>query len=124
MSHKGITTLAPQAEAPTRPLLFPTDQPRDLQQAVIALINAHRSLASQVTDLSSHHDALELSTSLEVVRPDAISVLWLGAWSAGDYFNGDMVTEGSRLYIANKDTSETPTTGASDWDIAATTGAP
>lgn len=98
-----------------QPLVYPTQNPASLQRAIQALMDV---VAIQRTQI----DTLEAAqvNSTPVVRPDAVAVCWLGAWSASlQYVRGDAVTHTSLLMVANKTTTETPSGVAVDWDLMA-----
>lgn len=62
----------------------------------------------------------ELLQALE----DGLLIRWSGAWSAGTYYIGDMVSHTSNLYICNTDTTDEPSlpTAGTDWSLLATLG--
>lgn len=52
-----------------------------------------------------------------------VAVVPKGDWSAGSYKKLDVVRYSGASYIANKDTTETPSLSAVDWDLMAQDGA-
>lgn len=48
---------------------------------------------------------------------------WQGAWSAGEYQEGDIVAHNGSSFIANTTTTEEPSLSADDWDLVAEKGA-
>lgn len=58
-----------------------------------------------------------VTTNANVVTTNAAKIEWKGDYVAGAYLSRDAVALNFSSYIANKDTSETPSDTAVDWDI-------
>lgn len=98
------------------PLIYPSQDLAGLERSVLTIIDA--LLAQQLSV-----DALEVAVVTEseiTTRDGAAPMSWLGVWSASlEYLRGDAVTHTDQLWAANKTTTETPSGGASDWDLMA-----
>jgi len=67
-------------------------------------------------------DWQDLVALSELKGEDGVSFEWKGEWSAGTYDKDDVVERLGSTYIANKETSETPSGSATDWDLMAKKG--
>jgi len=98
------------------PLVQPTEDPKSLQRAILALINALHAENDRLNDLIVQTSATDLVT----VRPAAKPMSWMGTYVASqEYLAGDVVYNSPYLVVANKTTTATADPTHADWDFLA-----
>ena len=91
-----------------------TESSNSATQSQISADEASAS-ASEAANSASEAEASALDAEVAKIE-------WKGEWSAGAYNVSDGVSYLGSSFIANKDTSETPSLTAVDWDILAIKG--
>jgi len=74
-----------------------------------------------VVDVSDTTDSAE-GTTKKVAKSFLKGLNWQGAWSAGSYVTDDAVEHEGSAWVATANTTEEPSSGATDWDLLASKG--
>lgn len=77
---------------------------------------------SQVNTVTGQLDTLKDDVITASEAAVVAKITWKGAWASGSYVKSDAVEKDGTSYIANKDTSETPSLTANDWDVLSLKG--
>lgn len=89
--------------------------------AETAETNAETAETNAETAQGLAEDARDLAQGYAAAA-NVDKIEWQGTWSAGTYAANDAVYKDGTSYIATTSTSETPSVGATDWDVLALKG--